>query len=100
MSPRRITGPCVVKWCSKVGTFAGRCDDHKLTTSQRDYGARHQAERRAWQYRIDEGDAVLCRRCKRPIPPNDPTAWDLGHPAPKHPECRSHNRATSGRDRS
>lgn len=93
--PRKILGPCSVKHCPNRAD----CPEHKRTTTQRDYGADHQAERRVWQRRIDSGETVLCRRCKRPIPPYDPTAWDLGHPAPKAPECRRHNRATMGRDR-
>lgn len=99
MTPRALAGPCVVKSCPNLGKYAGRCSDHKLTTSQRDYGQQHQAERRDWQRRIDQGETVLCRRCKQPIPRFDPRAWDLGHPAPKAPECRAHNRATMGRDR-
>ena len=99
LMPRKIAGPCTVKWCGEAGIHRGRCDEHKLTTSQRDYGKDHQAERREWQRRIDSGESVLCRRCKQPIPPFNPSAWDLGHPTPKAPECRRHNRATMGRDR-
>ena len=95
MSPRKILGPCRVKNCPNRSD----CPAHKLTTTQRDYGTPHQSERAAWQRRIDGGERVLCRRCKEPIPPHQPDAWDLGHPAPKHPECRRHNRATMGRDR-
>ena len=94
--PRRIAGPCPTPGCPNR---AGSCPTHRRTTTARDYGADHKAERRAWQRRIDNGERVLCRRCKQPIPPFDPTAWDLGHPAPKAPECRAHNRATMGRDR-
>lgn len=97
--PRKLSGPCSVKGCPGLGTHAGRCEKHRQTTGQRDYGSQHQRERAAWQRRIDSGERVLCRRCKEPIPPRDPSAWDLGHPAPKHPECRKHNRATMGRDR-
>lgn len=95
--PKRIAPPCSVPGCANR---AGQCPDHKRTTSSRDYGAQHQRERADWQRRIDNGERVLCCRCKKPIPPRDPSAWDLGHPAPKHPECRAHNRATMGRDRS
>jgi hypothetical protein len=98
--PHHLAGPCSVAGCPGLATHGGRCAAHKQTTSQRDYGQDHQVERQAWQQLIDSGSPVLCRRCKQPIPPHDPAAWDLGHPAPKHPECRSHNRATAGRDRS
>lgn len=98
MSPRKLAGPCSVKGCPGLATHRGRCETHQLTTSQRDYGAQHQAERRAWQRRIDSGEVITCRRCKKPIEPGQP--WDLGHPAPKRPEHRGHNRATMGRDRS
>jgi hypothetical protein len=60
-------------------------------------GAAHQRERADWQRRMDAGEVVECRRCKLRILPGEP--WDLGHPAPKHPEHRGHNRATMGRDR-
>jgi hypothetical protein len=92
--PRKLAGPCHVKACPNLSD----CAEHKRTTSGRDYGSSHQAERRMWQQRIDQG-AVKCRRCNKPIPPHDPTAWDLGHPAPKAPECRGCNRSTMGRDR-
>ena len=93
MSPRKILGPCHVKSCPNRSD----CPEHKRTTSSKDYGAEHQAERAAWQRRMDAGEVVRCRRCKQPIRPGQP--WDLGHPAPKHPEHRGHNRATMGRDR-
>ena len=95
--PSRIAGPCPTPGCPNL---ADQCQRHRRTTSTRDYGRAHQAERRDWQRRIDSGEQVLCRRCKQPIPAFDPAAWDLGHPTPKHPECRGHNRATMGRDRS
>jgi hypothetical protein len=92
--PRKMLGPCHVKTCPNLSD----CPEHKRTTKQRDYGADHQAERRMWQRRMDRGEVILCRRCKQPIRPGQ--LWDLGHPAPKHPEHRAHNRATMGRDRS
>lgn len=92
--PRKILGPCHVKTCPNRSD----CPEHKRTTTRRDYGSRHQAERKAWQRKIDRG-GVTCRRCGKPIPPRQPAAWDLGHPEPKAPECRACNRATMGRDR-
>lgn len=93
MSPRKILSPCHVKSCPNLSD----CPEHKRTTTQRDYGAQHQRERATWQRRMDAGDVIRCRRCKQPIQPGEP--WDLGHPIPKHPEHRHHNRATMGRDR-
>lgn len=94
--PRKILGPCPEPGCPNR---AGQCQTHRRTTQTRDYGRAHQLERADWQRRIDGGERVLCRRCRQPIPPRQPDAWDLGHPAPKAPECRRHNRATMGRDR-
>ena len=90
--PRKMLGPCRVKRCPNLSD----CPTHKA--AGRDYGTSHQAERRQWQRIIDQG-GVSCRRCGKRIPPRMPTAWDLGHPAPKAPECRACNRATMGRDR-
>jgi hypothetical protein len=99
MSPRKMLGPCHVKSCPNLSD----CPEHKRTTTSRDYGAKHQSERRQWQRLIDQRAgtprAITCRRCGKPIPPRDPSAWDLGHPAPKAPECRGENRSTMGRDR-
>jgi hypothetical protein len=93
--PRKILGTCATPGCPNRAD----CAKHKRTTTSRDYGADHQRERADWQRRINSGEVVCCRRCNQPIPPHDPMAWDLGHPAPKAPECRKHNRATMGRDR-
>jgi hypothetical protein len=95
--PRKLTGPCSVKGCPGRATHAGRCISHRQSSTDRDYGSSHEAERRDWQRRMDRGETILCRRCGKPINPREP--WDLGHPAPKHPEHRAHNRATMGRDR-
>lgn len=95
MSPRKLLGPCQ-PGCPNL---RGQCPNHSTHSIARSEGAAHQRERAAWQRRIDSGEVVLCRRCKQPIPPFRPSAWDLGHPAPKAPECRKHNRATMGRDR-
>jgi hypothetical protein len=74
------------------------------TTTDRGYGADHQAERAKWQRRMDQGEAVDCHaeRCLEPsrwIRPGQP--WDLGHTpdrtawtGPEHPLC---NRAEGGR---
>lgn len=92
--PRRLRGPCSVKSCPNLSD----CPTHRpgQSVANRE-GAEHQRERAHWQQRMDAGEVVRCRRCKLPILSSEP--WDLGHPAPKHPEHRGHNRATMGRDR-
>lgn len=36
--------------------------------------------RNHWQVTINHHGGWTCRRCGNPIPPNNPTAWHLGHP--------------------
>lgn len=102
-----------LKPCLDCGTLSSqpRCATHRAaqqrardqrrgTTTQRGYGAPHQAERATWEPAVKAG-TVTCRRCKQPINPDDP--WDLGHPdaecpAPKGPEHANRcNRAAGGR---
>lgn len=76
----------------------------RLTTTQRDYGAQHQAERRRWQHVIDTEGGALCHavHCLEPSRVIRPgAAWDLGHTpdrtrrtGPEHPRC---NRSEGGR---
>jgi len=70
------------------------------TTTQRGYGAQHQAKRAEYQRTVDAG-AAECWRCNRPIKPGDD--WDLGHDDHDRTkyrgiECRPCNRSTGGRN--
>lgn len=75
------------------------------TRQQRGYDAAYDAERRAWQRRLDAGEVVLCWRCLEEQSVEtviDPREWDLGHDdldrtVIRGPECRGPNRATSSR---
>jgi len=66
-------------------------------TTQRGYGAAHQALRRRWTSQVERGE-VTCWRCGRLIPPG--AKWDLGHDdrdrsitrGPEHLRC---NRSTA-----
>src|SRR5512132_1426549 len=48
----------------------------RLTTTQRGYGANHQALRKAWARKVAAG-SIGCARCGLKILPGEP--WDLGH---------------------
>lgn len=67
-------------------------------TTEKGYGAAHQAERRKWQAKINLG-SVPCSRCQEPVTASDP--WELDHDdtkqgylGPAHTTC---NRAAGGR---
>jgi len=47
------------------------------TTTQKGYGAHHQAVRARWAPLVDRGE-VVCGKCGRYIQPGTP--WDLSHP--------------------
>ena len=92
---------CSVPNCPEL-VKSGRCSKHTLTTSQRGYDSKHQAERATWAPLVERG-LIDCRRgsqCLQPnvrIQPGEP--WHLGHPdtacpAPKGPEHRRCNEAT------
>ena len=94
--------PCLV--CGRPTGTKPRCARHRHqrnrpSTSERGYGAAHQAERRRWEPRVAAGE-VDCARCGQPIVPGE--AWDLGHvddrsgwSGPEHAgRC---NRAAGGR---
>lgn len=89
--------PCMA--CGKLSDQA-RCPAHRRgTTTQRGYGAEHQAERLRWSFHVLLG-TVDCRRCELTIEPGQP--WDLGHPddecpKPRAPEHRKCNRGAPGR---
>jgi hypothetical protein len=73
--------------------------DRRANTTQRGYGAEHQALRATWAPIVEAG-GVQCWRCHEEIAPGSP--WDLGHSdddrgtyrGPEHRRC---NRATSTR---
>lgn len=61
------------------------------TTPDRGYGAAHQKQRRAWEPKVNRGEA-WCARCHQPIKVGE--AWDLGHSddrtawtGPEHATC-------------
>lgn len=68
----------------------------RRTTTQRGYGAAHQAKREEWRPYVEAGEvdchAVVCFKPSRWIQPGTP--WDLGHTAdrtewtgPEHRYC-------------
>lgn len=94
-----------IRPCVECGTHSPRprCPEHRRgTTAERGYGARHQAERAAWEPIVAAG-GVQCRRtpfglCVAPSPVIEPgEPWHLGHPdaacpaptAPEHVACNS-----------
>ncbi len=52
-------------------------DQERGTTTQRGYGAQHQAERVRIQADLDAGNTILCCRCNQPILPGQP--WSPDH---------------------
>lgn len=96
--------------CSEPGcpelVDAGRCAEHRRakdrargSSTQRGYGAEHQALRRGYQRNMDRGQTYQCWRCGDPI---DPEHWHLGHDDEdrstyRGPECVPCNLAVSGR---
>jgi hypothetical protein len=74
----------------------------KGSTTQRGYGARHQAERRAWEPLVQTG-TVLCVRCGFPILPG--SRWHLDHEddglhylGPSHARCNLQAAAKRGNE--
>jgi hypothetical protein len=104
---------CAQPGCPRLQTEA-RCREHTRTKDrgrgsrhEREYDSKHVAARNEWVPVVEAG-GVECRRasngtCRAPSPiiqPDEP--WDLGHPdrecpAPRAPEHRGCNRATSTR---
>ncbi|MFV8319925.1 hypothetical protein [Mycobacterium sp. 23] len=74
---------------------------HKLTTTQRGYGWRHQKARQKLKPIVEAGQ-VVCWRCNEPIQPWE--HWDLGHDdehrdhyrGPEHSECNRGKRKRRG----
>lgn len=97
--------PCLdcgvlVMGASRCTVCARKRDRARGTSSQRGYGAAHQALREQWRSTVDAGFAV-CRRCGHPIRPGE--SWDLDHAddgsgylGPSHARC---NRAAPRRGR-
>lgn len=70
------------------------------STTARGYGAGHQATRRQWVDRVEQGD-VACSLCGYPIDPGTP--WDMDHTpgkqgyrGPAHRRCNRSEGATRG----
>lgn len=96
---------CAEPGCPKLQPES-RCPDHRRareqargTPAQRGYDAAHDALRRDYQRRMDQGETFTCWRCSKPI---DLTSWHLGHDDHdrskyRGPECVGCNTATSGR---
>ena len=75
-----------------------------LSTTERDYGAEHQAERRRLQQQMDGGAVFGCAStdCLLPgVPIDKDTLWDLGHTRDRTawtgPEHRVCNRTEGAR---
>lgn len=62
-----------------------------------------------WQITIDQHNGWTCRRCNKPIPARDRSAWQLGHPddmttgptliddlEPEHSNCNGRAGAIAG----
>lgn len=94
--------PCLD--CGRPGprlcTECKRCRSRaRGTTTERGYGAAHQATREEWRPFVEAG-SIDCYRCGERIWPED--EWDLGHSddrssynGPEH--ARECNRAAAGR---
>ena len=93
--------------CPRIGHWKrGRCNEHERARDkqrgrrqQRGYDAEYDAQRRAWQRRMNQGSTIKCWRCDEPI---DPEHWHLGHDDDdrtviRGPECPSCNLAAAGR---
>jgi hypothetical protein len=77
-------------------------DRERGTTTQRGYGAEHEAVARGYQRQMDQGQRFACWRCGRELGTRRGSDWHLGHcdndrgiyHGPEHPAC---NLATAGR---
>lgn len=74
------------------------------STTERGYGAEHQAERRKWEPLVNAGNLMCVRQGPKCVgQPLDPgQAWDLGHNEDRTawtgPECVPCNRGAGGRN--
>ncbi|MCK9602218.1 MAG: hypothetical protein M0R06_24450 [Sphaerochaeta sp.] len=97
---------CPAPRCPVILTGGERyCPEHqgdyereRGTSTERGYGAAHQALRAAYQAKIDRGVWYTCSTCGLPIGADD--EWDLGHSedkathiGPQHARC---NRSEGG----
>lgn len=102
---------CIEPGCP-VLSESTRCADHRRaqeaargSAADRGYGSQHRRLRAAWKRRMDNGECVVCWRCKEERGVThfvDPDSFDLGHDDHdrtkyRGPECRRGNRATSSR---
>jgi hypothetical protein len=98
--------------CPKIGRWTrGRCptcerthDKARGTRQQRGYDAQYDAERAAWQRRLDAGEAITCWRCAELGRPHlvDPKRWHLGHDnhdrsVIRGPQCPDSNLTDAGK---
>ena len=51
-----------------------------MTTAPRQGTRAWSQLRTTWQHHINQAGGWTCRRCHQTIPPQDTTAWQLGHP--------------------
>lgn len=93
---------CPVPGCPtlvEAGAYRGLCDQHRRelnrargTSTERGYGADHQAEKRRGEALIEAGALVLCCRCPEPILPGqrfspDHTDDRAGYRGFSHEQC-------------
>lgn len=102
--------PCAEPGCPVI-TEHTRCPTHtrdrdkaRGTRQARGYDATYDAERAAWQRRLDTGEKITCWRCSEQGQPHpvDPTHWHLGHDNHdrtiiRGPQCTQSNLTDAGR---
>lgn len=101
---------CPTPGCPALVTsgYCGPCarerDAARGRRQERGYDAAYDAERRAYQRRMDAGETFDCWRCRELGKPHlvDPHDWHLGHDNQdrsiiRGPQCSSSNLADAGR---